>query len=564
MPATQSEKARILRRLASLKQERESWVAHWRDISDMILPRRGRFLSSDRNRGLRRNRKIIDNTGTMALRTMASGLMSGITSPARPWFRLSPRHPSMMEDAAVKVWLSDVEKLLREIFDKSNAYDALASLYEELSAFGTAAMVVHEDFDDVISCETLTAGQYYVAPNKKGVIETLYREYSLTVEQVVDEFCPMGKEGRDFSGISPGLRTLWETGALDKWVDVVQAIEPNPDWRPGPGPARHKRFRSTWIEAGGEGERTLRASGYDEFPAMCPRWTVAGADIYGHSPAMDCLGDVEQLQMQEKDKSLAIQKMVKPPLNVPSGLKAGSVVNPLPNGTTFYDQTAGQTVMATPLYTVQPRLAEMQADMNEVRGRIRNAFYVDLWLMISSIDRSGVTATEVDARREEKLLMLGPVLERLHHELLNPLIDRVFAIAAKADLLPPVPDALAGQVLRVDYISMLAQAQRAVATGAIERVCSFVGSLAGANPAVLDKIDLDQAIDEYADATGVQPRIVVSDEKVAMIRAERARAQQAQATMATMGTLAKGAETLSRADISGPNALAAILNGGKA
>ncbi len=566
-----SQRRQVLKRLASLKQERESWIAHWRDVSDMILPRRGRFLATDRNKGQRRNRKIIDNTGTMALRTMAAGLMSGITSPARPWFRLSAHQPRQMEDGEIKAWLADVERLMRDIFARSNAYDSLAVVYEELTAFGSAAMMVYEDYDHVISCETLTAGQYYLALGKHGTVDTLYREYSLSVAQLVDEFAPADGQGkRDWSGISPATRSLFEAGTLDAWVEVIQAIEPNRQsqsgrGQSGPGPAKAKPWRSVWLEAGASGDQVLRISGFDEFPAMCPRWTVAGGDIYGTAPAMDCLGDVEQLQAQERDKSLAIQKMVKPPLNVPSNLRKDSVVNALPNGTTFFDTSgAASPTMATPLYQVQPRLAEMQADMDAVRGRIRNAFYVDLWLMISDMDRSGITATEIDARREEKLLMLGPVLERLHHEFLNPLIDRVFNIAARADLLPPPPESLGGSDIQVVYTSMLAQAQRSVATAAIERVCGFVGNLAAANPQVLDKLDMDQAVDEFADAYGAPPRIIRSDKAVADIRQGRAQAQQQQAQAQQMAQsmqmAAQGAKTLSETDTGGQNALTDILS----
>jgi hypothetical protein len=561
-----------LRRLSSLKSERESWIDHWRQVSDVILPRRGRFLLSDRNKGGRRNKKIIDNTGTLSLRTLASGLMGGVTSPARPWFRLGTRSPIVLEDGEAKRWMADVERIMREIFNRSNVYNALFSVYEELSAFGTAAMLVYEDFDTVITCEALTAGQYCIAPSKTGRIDTLYREMSLTVAQVVEEFVQTAPGDYDWSRVSPVVRQQWDNDSLDAWVDMLQVIEPNPEYRPraegeeGPVPGPRKRYRSVWMEMGGVQAAFLRETGFDEFPALCPRWNLAGNDIYGSSPAMDALGDVEQLQVQEKEKSKAIQKMVSPPLNVPSSLRAESVVNALPNGTTFYDPQAGGMPMASPLYQVQPRVMELQQDMDVVRQRIRSAFYADLWRMISEMERSGVTATEIDARREEKLLMLGPVLERLHHELLDPLIDRTFAIAQRAGILPEVPEALGGEELRVEYISMLAQAQRSVAIGGIERVVGFISQLAGIDPSVLDKLDRDQAVDEVANAIGAPPHIIRSDKEVEKMRAERAdaeaEAQAQQQQQQGMMQAVQGAKTLSETDTGGKNGLTDMMQGG--
>lgn len=557
-----------LQRLAALKNERQSFLDHWRDIADYVLPRRGRFLVTDRNKGDRRNDKIVDNTCTIAHRTLSSGLMSGVTSPARPWFRLGAPNPMMMEVEEVKTWLSDAGQAMREVFNRSNVYNALYSVYEELAAFGTAAILVYEDMDPdgaIITCQTLTIGEYYIAQNAAGRVDTLYREYSMTVEQLIGEF--------GLNNVSQSVRSLWFRGNYDEWVEVVHAIEPSRK-------ASGKPFREVWFEVGGGDSKFLREGGYDEFPAMCPRWHLAGSDIYGRSPTMDALGDTRQLQVQEKRLAQAIDKMVNPPLIAPQSLRS-TPINALPGGVNFVDvsQSGGQSGVR-PMYDVQPRTVEMQQSMDFVRSRIRRALYEDVWLIVTEIDRSNVTATEVDARRQEKLLMLGPVLERLHHELLDPLIDRVFAIMVKksvpywqmgqdSPLLPMPPDELGDMDLRVEYISILADAQKSVSVGSIERVASFVGSLSAVFPDVRDKFDPDQAIDEYGEALGSPVRIIRSDDKVEEIRQGRAQAMEKQQQMAVMQQMAQTAQTgaqaakvLSETNTGAPSALTAMLGGG--
>lgn len=537
---------------------------HWRDISDHVLPRRGRFLVSDRNKGDKRNQRIIDNTATMAHRTLASGLMSGVTSPARPWFRLGTPDPMLTEAAAVKRWLADVERLMREVFNRSNVYNALFSVYEELAAFGTAAMIVYEDRETVVHCETLTAGEFLISTGKNGRADTLYREYSMTVAQVVDEFGRKPNGEIDWSNISSHVKNLYDRGGYDAWVEILHVIEPNRGRDSEKLTAKNKAFRSVWLEiGGGDDNKLLRESGFDEFPAMCPRWNLLANDIYGRSPAMDALGDVRQLQLMEKRAAQAIDKMVNPPLQGPSRL---NTVNALPGGFNAVDNTTQGGI--APIYVVQPRTAELQQSMEFVRQRIRRAFYEDLWLIVTEIERSNVTATEIDARREEKLLMLGPVLERLHHELLDPLIDRVFGIMMRTGALPQPPEELSGIDLRVEYISMLAQAQRSVAVSGIERAVTFVGNVAQFKPEALDKLDIDQTIDEYAEALGTPARIVVPDEMVAQIRQARAQQQKAmeqQAAMANMAATAKDAagavNAMAGADMSGDNALSNMLAG---
>ena len=125
--------------------------------------------------------------------------------------------------------------------------------------------------------------------------------------------------------------------------------------------------------------------------------------------------------------------------------------------------------------------------------------------------------------------MLGPVLERLHNELLDPLIDNTFNRMIESGLVPPAPEELQGMELNVEFVSMLAQAQRAIGTNSIDRYVNNMGMVAQMKPDVLDKFDSDAWADGYADMLGVDPKLVVGGERVARIRQERAAQQQAMA-----------------------------------
>ena len=83
--------------------------------------------------------------------------------------------------------------------------------------------------------------------------------------------------------------------------------------------------------------------------------------------------------------------------------------------------------------------------------------------------------------------------------------------------------------LSVEFVSMLAQAQRAIGTNSVDRYVNNLGMVAQMKPDVLDKFDADKWADGYADMLGIDPKLIVAGEKVAKIRQERAQAQQAQA-----------------------------------
>lgn len=542
---------KLLTRWSALKAERSSWMTHWREISDYLMPRSGRFISSDRNRGDKRHNAIYDSTGPDALRVLGAGMMAGANSPARPWFRLTTSDPSLDESARVKQWLADVQRLMLMVFAKSNTYPALHALHEENGAFGTAATLVLPDFDKVIHHYPLTCGEYAIATDHRGYVNTLYREFDKTVAELVGEF------GRD--KVSQSVRNLYDRGNLDAWVTIIHAIEPRRsderDLRKRD--AKNMAFRSVYFEPSEPPGKYLRESGFRNFPGLAPRWAATGGDIYGNSPGMMALGDIKQLQHQQLRKAQAIDYQTKPPLQLPTQLK-NMEADFLPGGATYVDLSGPQSGIR-PAFEVNLRLDFLLADIQDVRERINRAFHADLFLMLANSPRTNMTATEVAERHEEKLLMLGPVLERQQNEMHGPLIDLTFERMLAAGIVPPPPEELQGIELNVEFVSMLAQAQRAVATNSVDRFVMNLGVVAQYKPDVLDKFNSDYWADAYADMTGVDPEMVVPGEQVALIRKQRAEAAQAQAQAEMAQQQADTVKSLAAAKTNEPNALTNVI-----
>lgn len=541
---------KLLTRWHQLKSERSSWDSHWQEVSDYILPRASRFEASDRNNGGRKHNNILDSTGTRAMRVLAAGLMAGMTSPARPWFRLTTSDPELDESSGVKLWLADVQRVMLMVFSKGNTYRALHAMYEELSVFGTGASIVLPDFNDVVRHYPLTTGEYCIATDYRGQVNTLYREFDKTVAELVSEF--------GYDNCSATVRNLYNSGNLGAWRTVVHAIEPRSDRDHTKSDAKNMAYTSCLFEQGGEDGKYLRESGFRRFPAVVPRWATFGGDIYGTSPAMEALGDIKQLQHQQLRKAQGIDYKVNPPLQKPTSMKnrEGST---LPGGVSWYDQST-PTGGIRSAFDVNIDLSHLLMDIQDVRGRINSGFYADLFLMLAGTSSSNMTATEVAERHEEKLLMLGPVLERLHNELLDPLINITFDILLGSGVLPPPPPELEGRELNVEFVSMLAQAQKAVATNSIDRFVGNIGMVAQYKPEVLDKFDADRWADAYADMLGVDPELIVPGEQVAIVRQQRAQAAQQQQQAAMMEQQANAAKTMSQTDTSGDNALTNVMS----
>ncbi|MGZ0837264.1 portal protein [Klebsiella pneumoniae] len=549
--AAETLKEQLQKQQAQLTNDRSSFDPHWRELSDFINPRGSRFLVTDVNRDDRRNTKIVDPTATLAARTLSSGMMSGITSPARPWFKLATPDPDMMDYGPVKLWLEVVQRRMNEVFNKSNIYQSLPPLYASLGNYSTGAMAVLEDDSDVIRTMMFPIGSYYMANSARGSVDTCFRKFSMTVRQLVMEF--------GLNNVSDSVKGMWDSGNYESWIEVIHAVYPNIDRDTAKLNSKNKPVKSVYYEVGGDSDKLLRESGFDEFPIMAPRWEVNGEDVYGSScPGMIALGQVKALQLEQKRKSQLIDKATNPPMVGPSSLR-NQRVSLLPGDITYIDQVTGQDGLK-PAYLVNPNTADLLADIQDTRQIINSAYFVDLFMMLQNINTRSMPVEAVIEMKEEKLLMLGPVLERLNDECLNPLIDRTFSIMARKNLLPPPPDVLQGMPLRIEYISVMAQAQKSIGLSSLSSTVGFIGQLAQAKPEALDKLNVDQAIDAFAEMSGVSPTVIVPQEQVEQVREQRAQQQQQQQMVAMGMAAAQGAKTLSEAQTEDPSVLTALSN----
>ncbi|MDL2267166.1 head-tail connector protein [Desulfovibrio sp. OttesenSCG-928-G15] len=524
----------LRRRMKVLETERKKgWESHWRDIAFNFMPRRSRFLDAGErtNDGDVKN-LLEDGVGIGALRTLASGMQSGLTSPARPWFSLTLQDEPLTQFQPVKEWLHECYERMVNAFARSNFYDQIHMLYRELGSFGTGVMFVEEDSETNVRCRTETAGTYCIDVDASGRVDTLYRRIRMTPRQIAEAWpdtCPSR------------IRTMANNDS-GEWLTLLHAVEPNPQYREGGKNGRVRKWRSVFMLLEG-GTEILEVGGYYEFPALCPRWDTTVADIYGTSPAMDALGDCRQLQKITQDGRLALELEVSPPLLVAESAGIDDV-DMSPRALNFTSSLAQGQPSVTSLYQVKANMQALEMTKAQLKQQIKEMLFNDLFLMITQVNRQ-MTATEVAERNSEKMLLLGPVLDRLRSELFQPLIERVWGILERAGVLPLPPvemvPQLAGQEIKVEFISILAMAQKQAGIAAINQTVAFVAQLAQItqSPDALDKLDTDEAIDMVAEMQGTPPKMIRSNEDVAALREQR---QQQMQQMQQMQMAQQGAQ----------------------
>lgn len=539
-----------------LYEDADTWRRHWREINEYILPRRGLFLTNQQEKsgtGEKKDQKIINTSVLRARRVMAAGMLTGMTPPTRSWFRLTIPDHELAEYQPVRQWLEEVQRAMEMIFQRSNFYASVHNLYRELGVFGFNAMLIEEDWDTVIRCRPMTIGEAYITLDSKYRPDGLYRLFWMTVEQLIEEF---GEES-----LPDSVRTYAANKQFNQQFQVHHAVYPRGKRNAtlnGSGNAPYASVYYLELALADGPKAILRESGYFSIPFVAPRWDVVGTETFGDCPGIETLADVKQLQKMETDKLMALDKEINPPMNAPTSMK-NTGGNLLPGGVNYVDTQQGQQGFV-PALQVRPNLEAMAFELDRIERRIDDHFFVDLFLAVTREDKN-MTATEVTERMAERLQQLGPALERLQNELLDPVIDRTFTIMDNMGMIPPPPPEIQGMNYRVEYTSILAQAQRMSGTAAVEQLVGFVGNLAGAVPSVLDKLDADQAVDEYANMMGTPVNVIRSDDDVEEIRIARAEAEAAQAEVEQQMIAAEGAKVMSETPLNTGSALDELVGG---
>lgn len=560
--------SRLQRRLKVLQDERSSWLPTWKEIADIFAPRAGYWAISggtrEQHRGRRKDQRVINNTTLMAALDCASGFHVGLSSPSKSWFINRVREP-LMRVGHVRNWLDALTIEQRAVLAASNVYKVLWGLYFERAVFGTCVAQISRNLRDrhgrfttnladLIWLTPFTVGTYCLAMDDRGRADTVYREIDMTVGQIMARWGETGDP-------SQTVRDLYRRGDLDQPVRIVQVIEPRAARDIDSRFANQMPWRASYFEYGCKEDQILFESGSDDKPFICSHWQTFGDDAYGAGPGFVAIGDGNGLQHSEVNKAKVIAYKGDPPLQVPTSLKNGGA-DLLPGGLSYFDGNSAHSGIRT-AFDVNLNIAELREDMQDQQHRILRAFFADTFRAILNDTRSGTTKHEVELRHQEQLQAVGPVVEQAETDILVPILDatsdalfvhdREREAAGLEPRLPETPSELDEEETTPEFIGALSQAVRAASAGRIDRLLSMVGALAQIAPEAMDKVDVDEAIEEYGRAIVVPAALIRDQGAVMQIRRAKAEAQAAMAQ-------AQAAKDATAADLNA--AQAAAITGG--
>jgi len=515
-----------MQRWNQLDTEFQPWLTFFKDVRTNIWPTGGNWLEEEPNAKAKVHDGMLSDAGEYANKVCAAGYMSGLCSPSRKWFRLSLADKDLAEHPPVKQWLKYVEDVMYAIYYRSNWYLAAHTGFEEQGPFGTEVMLMEEHPTEIVRFHPFTVGEYRIGTGWDRKVNRLYRRFWMTADQMIGQF------GKD--KVSTKVKSIHDTKPFS-WFKVLHIIEPREDRDHTKIDALNMPYKSVWIEPE-ELHKQLRVSGYKDFRAIAARWATRGQTPYGFGPGHAALGRTQMVQEMEKSGIKGLHQLVEPSMVVNSSFKGVLDLTP---GAVNEGDTKEKAV--TRAFDINLPLDALEMRIEKTESRIERAFFNDLFLMITNATTNNNVklATQVLEMKEEKMLMLGPSVERQIKEKLEPSIDFVFEAGMDRGLFPPIPEELEEMDLEVEFVSVLAQAQKLQTAQGLRAYREEVERIATIDPKSTVKTDLLEYLEEYGGVIGVPPKIIrpqkdVEQQLAAIAQAEK-QAQMAEQMAATAG-----------------------------
>jgi len=541
-----------LTRNKSLKQSKHVWNTHWQTIGEFFLTRKAIFTSKPEQGAFLEN-DLFDGTGPGALFKMASAMVGMLWPGGARSFVLKPIR-EIKETDEVKTYFEKVSERLADAMDDPRAglQIAIDEYMIDQGAFGTSGISIMPGIRSHLSYKAENVKFMCIEEGPDGFIDTVYIEMEWAITKAVKQY--------GLKQLHSKTQELFRKGKGDEKINILFVVQPRIDVDKNKEGLLSMDFQSMHIEVAHK--HMIREQGFYEMPVKVARFRKALNEVFGRSPAMEALPDVQELNALIEIITLGSEKNVDPPLAVYDDGVLGSNEIDTSAGALNVFNIAGRPANVkdpiVPVFTVgdlRPAAGLIERLENSIAGH----FMLDRLLDFNN--ENVMTLGEVNIRNRIRGFLLGSIFARQVAELFDPLIERSFNILFDLGLLGVaegspehnkllqdgsedilvIPSSVANLMIKdkkrvsprppfkVQYISPAARILQSEQAQGIIQITDYVITASQIFPEAVDNLEMDRAIKTLSEIYGVPLDILDSSDNVESKREGREEAiQQAQ------------------------------------
>jgi len=490
-------------RVEEMFSRRTEYESLWETAYKYIAPERALIYTRDKRTPNEIQDEVFDSTAIDSAERLTNLIVSGLVPPWQRWFRVSPGAavPNIDDREALRPALQVIEDNMFSLLSRSNFYQEMQPAILDRIVGGTGAIMMKPDKDNErLRFKCIPLGELAIDEDDGGSIVTIARKFKLSIKQMIAAYG--NKVPRDMRE-----RSADKQGKPDQDIVAINDQTASGLWYYA---VIHKST-NTKLE-----ERTSSSPVF-----FVSRWSKVPGSVYGRGPGLRALSDVRALN---KIKELQLKNAAKAVAGIYTVVDDG-VVNPYT--LTFEPGTfmpVGSNDRQNPTISELPATGNFDVSLftiDDLRNSILGTFMADNY---GPLDRTPMTATEVQARTRIIAQDMGATISRMQQEMLFPIIRAVYNFMAELELAPPDLD-LDDEGLQLEFVSQLAQAQQAVDEQNLLEFTQTAVSFGQVDPKAGLIIDVHKALGRLAEIKHISPQVLRTQQQIQELQQEAAQVQ---------------------------------------
>ncbi len=493
---------------------RSPWEPWWEALRHYVLP--SRLEEGEEVPDADAGGHLGDTTAVEACQKLASAHMSYMTPSNELWFKWSSPDPAAGDEA--ESWYNRCSEIANRELALSNFYTELHECFLDRVGLGTGCLFAGTSRGGRLLFRHIPCGQFVCAEDDEGRIDTVMREFCFTPHQAAAQF--------GLKALGPHARSLLEKGVRphEGQLRFVHAVRPREQRNRRSGSKRDMAFESIYYSL--DDNCVVEESGYREMPYMVTRFLKWGGGPYGLAPARLVYPDIRQAQFLNRILDM-LGEVAAFPRILELATQAGEV-----------DLRAGGRTLINPEsaslgypreWATQGRYDVGMDRLRQKQDAINRAFFVPMLELWNEQKRAAMTASEVYARENERVMLFSPSFTLFAGDF-QPLMERIFALLFRLGRFPQPPAGVLQRDRRgegviiephVVYQGRIAMVMRRIQGEGMERSLARLQQLAAMEPAIADHVDLERAFRLSARLDGVPEGVLRPERSVKRLRRQR-------------------------------------------
>lgn len=505
------------------------------DSSDkLFLPRRAE-MQAKRAPGEAHGVGVYDDHPATALGKWANAMSGNMVSredDGRWWIQFVAQKQALMEIDQIKDYMQESEEQVRFGFNQSTFYDEFPEMLKDTGASYGAMTAEGDKVDDRVVFLTRRPRDHWFGLNRFGKPVADHFKIKMTALDMLKQFTEQAlpalivKQAKAQENLDPFSEH-----------EVLHCIYRNEYRRENSLNKLDKPWIMFYVLPSCQGEtgpRLLLKDGSD-WGVINLRIGSSLGDAYPLSMALDALTGGCYGNLLAKYKLRAAHLAVDPPRRAHQNLRDQIIRNKLNPGSNTYVESADEVIE---LLMDRLNWPLSDAELKERNQAIDDIFFLSFFEAFSrgGPDFSKITAYHAAQIAQEKLPMMGPVIDRCQDSVLEPASSVIWTYETLAGRMPDPPDILlemtGGKIVN-RYMGWLAQLRRSIrqSTGTLE-ILQILEVFSRLWPSSLAKIKHFDFIERACIERGADQDLFHTDQEMEQIEASMEQREQIEMQLA--------------------------------